>query len=140
MTQTDPKEVLDAYKAAVYAKDVDAFMALYDQDVRIFDLWGEWVYDGPEAWRGMATGWFSSVGTDTVVVEMDDVKIIHSGDIAITHAFVTYKGVSAEGKDLRAMQSRHTWVFKQKDGAWKIVHEHSSAPVDRESSKVILQR
>lgn len=34
-------QVLDAYKAAVAAKDVDAFVALYDQDVRVFDLWLE---------------------------------------------------------------------------------------------------
>ena len=38
------------------------------------------------------------------------------------------------------MQNRLTWVLKQKDGAWKIVHEHTSAPVDFETAKVILQR
>lgn len=140
MTHSDPREVLAAYEAAVYAKDVDAFVALYDENVRIFDLWGQWVYEGARAWREMATGWFSSVGTDTILVEMDEVKTVHSGDIAVTHAFLTYKGVSAEGTVLRAMQSRHTWVLRQKDGVWKIVHEHSSAPVDLETMKVILQR
>jgi ketosteroid isomerase-like protein len=44
-------QVLDSYKAAVKAKDVDAFVALYDQDVRVFDLWGVWSYQGVEAWR-----------------------------------------------------------------------------------------
>jgi uncharacterized protein (TIGR02246 family) len=140
MVHKDPNEVLEAYKAAVYAKDVEAFVALYDQDVRIFDLWGKWIYEGAQAWREMATGWFSSLGKDLVAVEMDDVKTIHSGDTAVIHAFVTYKGVSAEGTVLRAMQDRHTWVFRQRDGAWRIVHEHSSAPVDLETMKVILQR
>ena len=139
MTHTDPQEVLTAYKAAVQAKDVEAFVALYDENVRIFDLWGEWVYEGTQVWREMAAGWFSSVGNDTIRVEMDAVKTVHSGDIAVTHAFVTYKGVSTEGAVLRAMQDRHSWVFKREDGSWKIVHEHSSAPVNLETMKVILQ-
>ncbi len=31
-----------AYEAAVLAKDVDAFVALYDQDVCVFDMRGQW--------------------------------------------------------------------------------------------------
>lgn len=140
MAQTDLKQVLDAYKAAVYAKDVNAFMALYDEDVHVFDMWGIWSYDGAEAWRGMVQDWFGSLGNDRVVVNMDDVQLTVTGDIAVAHAFVTYKGVSAEGEELRAMHNRLTAVFKQKSSAWKIIHEHTSAPVDFETAKVILQR
>jgi len=39
-----------------------------------------------------------------------------------------------------AMLNRLTWVLKPHGGGWKIVHEHTSAPVDGESMKVILQR
>jgi ketosteroid isomerase-like protein len=38
------------------------------------------------------------------------------------------------------MHNRLTWALKQENGAWKIVHEHTSAPVDFKTSKVILQR
>jgi ketosteroid isomerase-like protein len=31
-------QVLDDYKAAVFAKDVDSFVALYDRDVLVFDI------------------------------------------------------------------------------------------------------
>jgi ketosteroid isomerase-like protein len=68
------------------------------------------------------------------------VQIILAPDLAVVHAFVTYTGQSAEGKELRAMQNRLTWALKQQDGGWKIVHEHTSAPVDFETSKVLLQR
>ena len=40
------RQVMDAYTAAVRAKDVDAFIGLYAQDVRVFDLWSNWSYDG----------------------------------------------------------------------------------------------
>lgn len=56
--------VIEGYAAAVRAKDVDAFVSLYAKDVRVFDMWGRWSYDGVDAWRSMAgrTGLPSSAG------------------------------------------------------------------------------
>ncbi|HEX2698058.1 MAG TPA: nuclear transport factor 2 family protein, partial [Anaerolineales bacterium] len=99
-------KVLDAYKSAVYAKDVDAFVSLYDRDVRIFDLWGAWSYSGIQAWRKMVTDWFGSLGAERVVVETSDVKIAATDKLATLSAFIVYKGVSAEGGELRSMQNR----------------------------------
>ncbi len=132
-------QVLDTYKTAVNAKDVNTFVSLYDQDVVVFDMWGEWSYKGVDAWRRMVTDWFGSLGSESVVVEMDNAQVIAESSIAIVHAFVTFKGISAEGKELRAMQNRFTWVLKNRDGVWKILHEHSSAPIDLETSKAILK-
>ena len=33
-------EVVEGYKAAVHAKDLDALIELYDDNVRVFDAWG----------------------------------------------------------------------------------------------------
>ena len=133
-------QIFDTYKAAVNAKDVDAFVSLYDQDVVVFDMWGEWSYQGIEAWRRMVIDWFGSLGNERVMVEFNNAQVITEHSIAIAHAFVTFKGVSAEGEMLRAMHNRFTWVLKNREGRWKILHEHSSAPIDFETSKVILQR
>lgn len=132
--------VFDAYRGAVYAKDVDVFVGLYDADVRVFDLWGRWVYDGIDAWRGMVDGWFSSLGSERVVVTFDGVQTFVSQNLAVAHAFVIYQGESTEGDALRAMSNRLTWALGRRDGAWRIVHEHTSAPADFENSKVMLVR
>ena len=133
-------QVLAAYQAAVYAKDVDAFVALYDRDVCVFDTWGRWSYGGAEAWREMVTDWFGSLGNEWVAVSFEDAKITPAQTVAVIHTFVTYQGLSAEGKALRAMTNRLTWALTQKAGVWKIIHEHSSAPADFETLKVSLQR
>ena len=86
----------------------------------------------------MVTEWFSSLGSERVVVEIGDVRTTVAGGVALVHAFVTYRGVSAEGEELRAMENRLTWGLQHRDQAWKIVHEHTSAPVDFETSKVKL--
>jgi hypothetical protein len=46
--------LLDAYRAAVLAKDVDAFAALYAADIEVYDLWADWTHRGRDAWRAVA--------------------------------------------------------------------------------------
>lgn len=134
------EEMLEAYAAAVRAKDVDAFVGLYADDVRTFDLWSVWSYDGKDAFRGMVEEWFGSLGDDVVAVGYDEVRTQAGEDVAALSAFLTFRGLSAEGEELRSMNNRLTWVLrKDGDGAWKIAHEHTSAPAGDEG-KVQLSR
>ncbi|WP_394781448.1 YybH family protein [Undibacterium sp.] len=138
--QNPVSHMLDAYQAAVFNKDADAFMRLYDDKVRVFDTWGVWSYEGVAAWRKMVETWFASLGAEKVRVTMDDIQITVGQDLATASAIVTYAGISAEGEELRAMQNRLTWVLRLEADAWKIVHEHTSAPVGFDDAKAMLQR
>jgi uncharacterized protein (TIGR02246 family) len=135
------EEILTAYAAAVRAKDVDAFLGLYADDVRNFDLWGEWSYDGKEALRAMVAQWFGSLPDDEVVaVAFDDVRTQAGDDVAAVSAFTTFAALTPDGTELRSMNNRLTWVLRRDDaGAWKIAHEHTSAPVGDEG-QVNLRR
>ena len=135
------EEILAAYAAAVRAKDVDAFVGLYSDDVRTFDLWEQWTYDGKEALRAMVAEWFGSLPADEeVVIRFDEVRTQGGLDVAAVSAFTTFAAVSPDGTELRSMNNRLTWVLrKDADGAWKIVHEHTSAPAGDEG-KVQLRR
>ena len=132
--------VLEIYKSAVLAKDVDAFMRLYDPGVRVFDAWGVWSYEGAAAWQVAVEGWFTSLGTEKVKVTFDDVQTSEGRDFLVISAIATYAAVSAQGEPLRAMQNRVTWALKTIGHVPRIVHEHTSAPLGFEDSKGILQR
>ena len=134
-------ELLDAYAAAVRAKDVEAFLELYSDDVRTFDLWQEWTYDGKDALRGTVSEWFGSLPDDEVVaVRFDEVRTQTGSDVTAISAFTTFAAVSPDGTELRSMNNRLTWILrKEPDGSWKIVHEHTSAPAGDEG-KVQLRR
>ena len=95
------EKMLDKYAATVRAKDVDAFVGLYADDVRTFDLWSVWSYDGKDAFRGMVAEWFGSLGDDVVAVEYDEVRTQAGEDVGGLSAFLTYRGLSAEGEELR---------------------------------------
>jgi ketosteroid isomerase-like protein len=132
--------MLEGYRNAVFARDVEAFLALYDAEVRIFDAWGAWSYAGLDAWRGMVEGWFGSLGSERVQVEVERLQAEVAGDLAFASAFVTYRAVAADGRALHAMPNRLTWALRRRGGAWKVIHEHTSAPIDFDSGKAILQR
>jgi ketosteroid isomerase-like protein len=133
-------QVIEAYKSAVYAKNVETLMHLYDQSVRVFDAWGVWSYEGSDAWRLAAEGWLKSLGTERVKVTFEDVKATTVREFAYVSAIVTYAGVSENGEPLRAMQNRLSWVLKLSGHVLRVVHEHTSAPVGFEDMKAILQR
>jgi len=136
----DVARVLATYETAVFKKDVQTFMHLYDPSVRVFDAWGVWLYEGADAWQRAVEGWFTSLGTERVKVSFEDVKSWVSKEVTSVCAVVTYAGVSATGEPLRAMQNRITWVLRTSGHVARIVHEHTSAPVGFEDSMAILVR
>lgn len=87
MSENNPfLRALAMYTEAVYRKDVGAFAALYDQDIHVFDMWGTWSLSGLNAWRDMASAWFSSLGNERVVVTFDSQESTVTGELAIGHA------------------------------------------------------
>jgi ketosteroid isomerase-like protein len=132
--------VLESYASAVFTKDVKAFMRLYDPSVRVFDAWGVWLYDGAAAWQVAVEGWLTSLGTERVKVRFDDVRSLGGPDLAMISAIVTYASISAGGEPLRSMQNRISWVLRTSGHNLRIVHEHTSAPIDFNESKAILKR
>ncbi len=130
----------DAYRDAVWARDADALLALYAPDVRIFDTWGIWSHEGIEGWAASVRGWLGSLGAERVAVEVSDRRIVESQDLASASACVTYAAIAEDGRRLRSMQNRLSWVLARRDGRWLIVHEHTSVPIGHDDLKGILQR
>jgi ketosteroid isomerase-like protein len=139
-TENSITRILESYASAVFAKDVEAFMRLYDPRVRVFDAWGVWSYEGSAAWQRAIEGWFTSLGIERVKVTFDEVHTSAGRELSMVTAVVKYAGLSAQGEQLRAMQNRLTWVLRTTGQVLRIVHEHTSAPIGFNDSKAILQR
>ena len=142
---TPPEQAVAAmiatYQRAVRARDVDAFMQLYAPEVRVFDTWGTWSHEGRDAWRRMIEGWFQSLGSgEQVDVRVSDLRVTGTGQLAVATAAFTYAALTPEGRELRAMVNRLTWAVALQDEGWRVVHEHTSVPVDFEHAKGIFQR
>lgn len=132
--------ILEKYAAAAAAKDAEALMGLYDPNVRVFDTWERWSYEGAESWRTSVRNWFDSLGAEGVRVTFQETQISGVPELAIVSTIVTFTGISAAGQPLRSMQNRLTWAIRPTSSGLRIIHEHSSAPIDFNGMKAILQR
>lgn len=128
----------EQYQAAVHRKDVAAFMALYDPGIVLYDAWDSWQHVGAAAWRRMVEAWFGSLGEDQVRVAFSDPVATEAPGLATLFAIVSYARVTAAGDTLRALRNRLTWVLAERDGQWRILHEHTSLPVTFEGKQAIL--
>jgi ketosteroid isomerase-like protein len=136
-----PKEFPDLYTKAVRNSNVDEFVKLFEEDVRIFDMWDEWSANGANSCRQMATEWFSSLGKEHVQVSFFDIEISESPTIAFLTGFVRFSGHAEDGKQLRFLDERMTIILRrQKSGEWKVAHQHMSGPVNSPDMKVKLRR
>jgi len=138
--EKEMQRVIGSYKAAVLARDVEAFMRLYHPTARVFDAWGVWTYESAAAWQIAVEGWFASLGSEKVRVSFSDLQTTAEHTVAFVTAIVTYAAESAQGEPLRSMQNRITWVLRESGHVFRIAHEHTSAPIGFEDSKAILVR
>ncbi len=137
-TVTFPDAFFDFFSDAVWSKDVEAYLELYDEQVLAYDMWQVWSYHGLPAWRSMVEGWFAGLGADRDRVTFRDKHLDIAGDTGYITAIVRFAAVTAAGEELRFLDNRLTWVVRRTDTFWKIVHQHTSGPIDFSSMKVML--
>ncbi|GAB3812508.1 hypothetical protein GCM10028820_05560 [Tessaracoccus terricola] len=131
-----PREFIDAYISAYEALDVEAFLALYADDVRVFDAAVPDEYPDKAAWRIQVEGWFGSLERDgEAECDFEDVEIIESEDLAVINAHLEYEGTILGADEEVELEVRATFVLQRFEEQWLLVHEHTSIPVDLEDDE-----
>ena len=128
------------YAACVLAKAPERLAALYAADVRVFDAWDVWSFEGRDGWARSLGDWLGSLGEARVQVTFDGVQIAHLAETGMASAFVTYSAADASGRIIRSLTNRLSWFVARRDGRWVVVHEHGSAPIGFADMKAILRR
>ena len=125
-TQSTVQSVLDRYVQAVVASDADALLALYADDVHVYDLMMPFERKGIESGREMIEAWLNDGGQQDCSIE--DVDVLEEGDLAVARASIRY-GYTGEDGTRHDMWNRATWTLRRTAGDWKIVGEHTSVPL-----------
>lgn len=128
--QADQRQIralLESRLAALRAKDASQFVAAFDASIVKFDLapplreTGSSVLDPAGLQRWLNT-WDGELN-----VELAELSISVGGDVAFCHCLEHIQGTRADGEN-QNMWTRSTLGLKKIDDAWKITHEHNSAP------------
>lgn len=124
--KTEIKKVIDDFMAALCKKDVKSMLSHYAPDVVCYDVKPPYQVKGAVAWKHI---WEASIGyfPPKFKIEIKELKIHASGDMAIAHYMFRLAGTAKE-HDAAQTYIRITTGFKKQQGKWKIIHEHGSVP------------
>jgi uncharacterized protein (TIGR02246 family) len=128
---------LEARAAAVRAKDVEALLAWYAPEVVTFDLVPPISNRGAGAVRERVAAWFSSFRTP-IEYEVREVTVFVAGDVALDHHLTHVRGTGVSGAEID-MWFRETVGYRKVAGRWRVVHQHSSVPVDMATGRPVLE-
>lgn len=134
---TDPKAevlaLLRAQEAANARSDAEAVVAPQATDIVAYDLPTPLEYRGAgaEAVDGL-NQWFAT-WEGGVTTELSDPTVIVEGDLAVVFGLSHMRGTKKGEGPLDAW-NRRTVVLRRQAGQWRIVHEHSSYPMEMDGS------
>ena len=126
------------YQKSAWDKDASAMISLYDEHALIFDMWDQGYISNFSEWSKIITDWLGSLGEEKVKVEFEMVKIHQSGDVGFASALIQFQAISSEGAVLRGMKNRISLGFSKSEDGWKVIHQHTSAPVSSDGLTAIL--
>jgi ketosteroid isomerase-like protein len=113
---------------SVRAKNLDGIMRVYAPGVRVFDVSPPREYDGIDAYRADWGAFLSGVG-GSLTFTLSDLNIETGGDLAYSTSIQSWTWNDPKGAS-HSLTARVTDVYRKRGGAWRIVHEHVSVPVD----------
>jgi len=137
MTDDPIHTFLRDYAAAVLDRDLPRFLDLYTQDTQVFDSWDRWNYAGRDDWGGMIAAWFGGIQDVRVRVTAKDVKTWRDAQVAGGSATLAFAALDFFGHAPAATENRLTVLMRNDGGTWRVVHQHTSVPVDFQSKQVV---
>jgi uncharacterized protein (TIGR02246 family) len=135
-TQSEISALLDSQADAMRTKDLDGLMSLYSPDVTYFDTVPPLQYAGTAALRERFLRWFDG-WEGSFEMEIRDVRILTSGDLAVAYRFSRARGTLKDGRRAESWV-RATSCFQRSAHRWLITHEHVSWPVDVKSGNAAM--
>ncbi|SKC79001.1 YybH family protein [Ohtaekwangia koreensis] len=132
-----PQDFFTIYKQSAWDKDTESMIGLYDDNIVIFDMWNQGYQTGLKEWSVVIKDWLGSLGDEKLNVIFEMIEIHESNDVGFGSALITYQAISISNAIVRSMKNRVTLGFiKQKD-EWKVVHQHTSAPINSELKAIL---
>jgi uncharacterized protein (TIGR02246 family) len=135
-SQTQIQNLIETYRQAMMAKDVDKIMTLYADDIVSFDAVKALQFKGKEAYRAH---WEDCMKMcpGPHIFDFQDIRIEASQEIAFAHWLAHCGGTNEKG-ETQACWMRGSACYRQEAGLWQIVHEHWSAPFDMQTGAALF--
>lgn len=122
--ETEIERTIDAYVAALTARDVEALRDLYLSDGRFV-----WIEDGEVRYRSAeeVIAALSAFPVEMAIrTTLSDLTIVPAGENA-AHAWARFETEIGEGEDAFSFSGSLSFVFERSDDGWRILGGHTSS-------------
>ncbi|WFF05828.1 nuclear transport factor 2 family protein [Micromonospora sp. WMMD1076] len=116
------------------ARDLDALMDAIADDVVSYEHDQPLRHVGVEAVREVCAAGLAAAGDGAVAWDVPDLTIVVDGDLAVAWGLNRVTVRPSDGPPTESW-SRGTRVFRRRDGAWLMTHQHLSYPYDPSTEK-----
>jgi uncharacterized protein (TIGR02246 family) len=123
--ENEIRKLIDSWADAVAAKDIDAIMKHYSEDVVVFDVPPPLQETGRNAYRKHWESWFKMFD-GPLNVEFKNMEITVGDEVGFLHT-LTRVSEQKSGPDSGSWV-RVTVGYRKIDGDWIATHEHVSIP------------
>jgi ketosteroid isomerase-like protein len=123
--EADIHALIESMLKANHDKNAAACATAYATDAAVYNLAPPLVHHGIDLKEKQA--WYDTWATP-IDLESRDFKISVSGDLAFGYGFVRLTGTKKSAEVQVSFWMRETLCFERVDGAWRIIHEHTSVP------------
>ena len=127
------RSLIDERVAAMREKDAARAVATLAPDVVAFELAPPLALEGEAARDEAALAAWLAGWEGPVEIEIRDLRVAVSGDVAWSHSLNRLRGTLKGGR-IVDMWMRSTLGFRKLGGQWKIAHGHSSVPFRMDGS------
>jgi len=126
--ESDIRRLIEAWAAAVRAKNLAGILADHSPDIVMFDVPPPFQSGGIEAYRktwDVFFNWFQDSG----VFNIEEMNITTGQDVAFVTALMRCAGTEPTGERTE-LPFRLTVDLKKINGRWTVMHEHHSVPAE----------
>ncbi len=132
------RQLIDDWRIALCARDLDRLMQHYAPDVLFFDAVPPYQHRGADAycrtWEAMLPYLPLRLGS-----EVRDLCITVGGDLAVMHGL--HRLIDEETHEAATCGwVRVTVCYQRQQGTWRVIHEHVSVPFDPATSQAAFIR
>ena len=130
------RQLVDGLVDAIRRKDIDGVMSVFSPDVVSFDLGPPLQHGGGETFMRRWRELFDSY-QGPIDYEVRGLRISAGDDVAFSYSLNRISG-TMKNREQSERWVRWTAGYRKTNGAWLIVHEQVSVPVDIKSGRAVL--
>lgn len=127
--ETQVRAVLENWAKATRQNRKDEILKNHIPDLVIFDVLPPMKYETAESYRRSWDEWQPETQNEGQF-DLENLSITASNDLAFAHCFICCGGTMPDGHKFQDLV-RATFCLKKIDGAWKVLHQHISKPIQQ---------